>query len=166
MFYIYLIGNLLLYLALQKNISRILHCKIEFINPLGVFTVTNYADSFETFADFQKQAFEPARRFGGVAIATFETVARKNYALLGDVVEFAVEQAKLPTESDDAKDLFERQLATARAFGEQLTARAGEYAEIAKGLQASAQAVINGDFVEPAKKATKKTTKKTTKKGA
>lgn len=117
--------------------------------------MTNITDSFEKFAELQKKGLEPARHISGAAVEAFETLARKNYAFFGDVLEFAVEQAKLTATATDPKDLFEQQVAATKAFAEIVTERANEYVELGKGFQATAQDVISKDFIEPVQEAAK-----------
>jgi phasin family protein len=97
-------------------------------------------DQFQKYIDFQREAFEPVRAFGGIAAETFERIARQNYAVLGDYVEFAVEQAKLPSQAADINDYFGKQIERTRSFGEQLVKRAREYADIARAAQEKTQA--------------------------
>lgn len=106
-----------------------------------------FADSFEKFADIQKQSFEPARKFTVAAVDAFESVARTNYAVIGDLLEYTVEQAKLPTAVEPG-EYFERQMAHTRAFAETMSKRANEYVELGKSLQATAEEVINTDLFE------------------
>ncbi|NIL94307.1 MAG: hypothetical protein GTO71_07670, partial [Woeseiaceae bacterium] len=68
-------------------------------------------------------------------VDTFEKLARKNYAVYGDVLDYAVSQARLPIEVTEPKELFERQAAAGKAFVELLTERANEYAELGKELK-------------------------------
>jgi len=97
--------------------------------------MTNPTEQFQKYVDFQREAFEPFRAFSDVAAQTFEKLARQNYAVLGDYVEFAVEQAKLPTQVADLNDYLGKQMANTRAFGEKLAKRTQEYAEIARAAQ-------------------------------
>jgi hypothetical protein len=108
-------------------------------------------DQFQQFVDFQREAMEPFRAFSTIAAQTFERIARQNYAVLGDYIEFAVEQAKLPTQVTDANDYLGKQMAHTRAFGEKLAKRTQEYAEIARVAQEAAASVATAD-----KRATKK----------
>jgi phasin family protein len=101
--------------------------------------MTTLNDPFQKYVDFQRQAYEPMRAFGGIAAETFERLARQNYAVLGDYVEFMVEQAKLPTQTADINELFGKQIERSRAYGEQLVKRAQEYADIARTAQEKAQ---------------------------
>ncbi len=104
--------------------------------------MTTQNDQIQQMVDFQQQAFEPFRAFTTVAAQTFERLARQNYAVLGDYIEFAVEQAKLPTQVTDANDFMGKQMAHTRAFGEKLAKRTQEYAEIARTAQEATAVVV------------------------
>lgn len=118
--------------------------------------MTNFAEQFEQLSDLQKQALEPARNLGGFTVDAFERITRKNYAVLGDFVNFAVEQARLPAAAASTNELFERQMSAAQGFAELLTGHAQSYVELAKGLQEKAGEVVTSEIIEPAKKANKK----------
>lgn len=116
-----------------------------------------FSENIEAFTDFQKQGLEPVRQFTGIAVETFETLARKNYAFAGDVLEFAVSQARLPVDVSEPRELFERQVASSKEFTELLTTRASEYVELGKAFQEKASSLVNGPAARPA---TRKTGKK------
>ncbi|HNP34686.1 MAG TPA: phasin family protein [Woeseiaceae bacterium] len=118
--------------------------------------MTNFNDTFEKLADLQKQGLEPVRHFSGLAVEAFEELARKNYAFYGDVLEFAVAQAKLPVELSEPKALFEKQVASTKEFAELVGKRANEYVELGKSFQQSTSELIDKDIVTPVKKAAKK----------
>ena len=122
--------------------------------------MTAFFDSFDKFADLSKQGMEPVRNLTTAYVDAFEKIARKNYALAGDMVEFAVSQARLPLEIDEPKALMERQVEASKAFAELLTERAGEYVELGNELKDSTTTMLDKDFVEPVKKAAKAATKK------
>jgi phasin family protein len=107
--------------------------------------MTTANDQFQKYVDFQREALEPMRAFGGIAAETFERIARQNYAVIGDYVEFAVEQAKLSTQVTDVNDYIGKQIERSRAFGEQLVKRTQEYADIARTAQEKTQAVAAAD---------------------
>jgi phasin family protein len=123
------------------------------IPTTGDPAMTNPNDQIQQMVDFQQQAFEPFRAFTTVAAQTFERLARQNYAVLGDYIEFAVEQAKLPTQVTDANDFMGKQMAHTRAFGEKLVKRTQEYAEIARTAQEAAAVAVAADKRPAAKKA-------------
>lgn len=113
--------------------------------------MTVLADNLEKFAELQKQGFEPMRRFTGVAVDAFEKIARKNYAFYGDMLEYAVSAARLPVDVSEPKELFERQAASTKAFGELLSQHANEYVELGRDFQATATELFNKDVVQPVK---------------
>jgi hypothetical protein len=100
--------------------------------------MTQYNEQIQKYLDFQREAFEPFRALSEVAAQTFERVARQNYVVLGDYVEFAVDQARLPAQVTDVNDFIGRQISCTRAFGEKLARRTQEYAEIARSAQDAA----------------------------
>lgn len=104
--------------------------------------MANFNDQFTQYISFQREALEPFRAFTGVAAQTFERLARQNYAVLGDYIEFAVEQAKLPTQVTDINDYVGKQISHTRAFGEKIAKRAQQYAEIARTAQDAAATVV------------------------
>ncbi len=115
--------------------------------------MTDINEQFAKFTAFQGDAIAPFSAFGGVAAETFEKLARQNYAVIGDYVEFAVNQAKMPADVKDINGLVGRQIESTRDFGEKLTTRFQEYATIARTAQNEAQDVT-------AKTATKAAAKK------
>jgi hypothetical protein len=117
--------------------------------------MTSFVENFEQISDLQKKGLEPVRHFTAFAVDAFEKLARQNYAFYGDVVEFAVAQAKLPVDIAEPKELFERQVASGKAFAELLTDRANEYVELGKALNDTSANLFEKDIVEPAKKAAK-----------
>ena len=94
----------------------------------------NLNDQFKQFADFQTRSMEPMRQFAEIATEATEQLMRKNYAVMGDWVEFAVKQAQLPLEIDNPGDLMGAQLAESKKMTETLSNRAVEYVELSKGL--------------------------------
>jgi len=107
--------------------------------------MTTINEQFGQFADLQKQAFEPLRAFSGVAAQAFERVARQNYEVLGDYIEYTVAQARLAGEAQDANDFVGLQIARNRVFVEKMAQRAQEYASIASATQKEATAVAQAE---------------------
>jgi len=101
----------------------------------------------------QKEAMEPFRAIGGMAAEAFERVARQNYAVLGDWLEFAVGQARLPAQAVDPTDYFTRQIQATQAFGEKLVTRGQEYAAIASAVGAQAQTAASQVVQQAARRA-------------
>jgi hypothetical protein len=110
-------------------------------------------EQIQNYWESQQEIFAPMRAFGGVAAETFERIARQNYAVFGDYVEFAVEQLKLSTQARDATDYFGRNWAQTQAFGAKLARRAQEYVEIAQSVQAKTQDAVGSADKRVARKA-------------
>ena len=99
-------------------------------------------NQFPNIPGFQKEALEPLRAVNGVAVEAFERLAQQNYAVLGDCINFAVNQARLPTTVANYGEFLTRQMEFTHAFGEQLARRTQEYVDIAGSVQAKAQATV------------------------
>lgn len=104
--------------------------------------MTTSRDPFAPFIGFQSEALEPLRAANGMAADAFERLSRQNYAVLGDLVNFAVEQARLPVQTTDYTQYFTHQMEHARQFGDLLVRRSQEYVEIMTSLQGKAQAAV------------------------
>jgi hypothetical protein len=106
-------------------------------------------DTFTNFTAFQKEALEPMLAVNSMAADAFERLSRQNYAVLGDYVNFAVEQARLPIQTPDYSQYLTRQMEHARIFGEQLVRRSQEYMDIMTAFQAKAQATAQSAVQAP-----------------
>ncbi len=104
--------------------------------------MTTQNDQFTNFLGFQKEALEPMRAANGMAADAFERLSRQNYAVLGDYINFAVEQARLPTQTVDYTQYLAKQMEHARLFGDQLVRRSQEYMDILSAFQAKAQTAV------------------------
>lgn len=104
--------------------------------------MTTQNEQFANFIGFQKEALEPIRAANSMAADAFERLSRQNYAVLGDYLNFAVEQARLPTQTADYTQYLAKQTEHARTFGEQLVRRSQEYVEILGAFQAKAQTAV------------------------
>lgn len=90
--------------------------------------------------EMQSKMFEPMKIFGGLAVETMDHVMRKHYAVMGDMVEYTLKQARLPMSGVDMNAMAQTSMADATAFGELLGTRANEYAQIANDFGAKAKA--------------------------
>jgi hypothetical protein len=104
--------------------------------------MTTQNEQFASFIGFQQEALEPIRAANGMAADAFERLSRQNYAVLGDYINFAVEQARLPTQTADYTQYLARQMETTRQFGDQLVRRSQEYMDILSAFQAKAQTAL------------------------
>ena len=120
----------------------------------------SFTENLEKFADLQKLGLEPVRDFTEFTVDTAEKVARKNYALYGDLLDYAMSVARLPIEVTEPRELFERQVAAGKEFAALLTQRANEYVDLGKELKDTSASLFEEDVVKPAKEAVEATTKK------
>lgn len=91
----------------------------------------------DQFAEMQKKTMDslgPMQNMNTVAAEAFERIARKNYDLMGDLVEYAVAQVKLPAGETDVQQVYEQRVAETKAFADKVNARAAEYVALAGEL--------------------------------
>ena len=99
----------------------------------------NMNDQIKQLTDLQSRTLEPLRSFSSVAADAVEQIARKNYAVVGDVLEFSIKQVKLPLSSENLTDVTSAQATEAKAFVELMNSRATEYSDLAQQFQAKAK---------------------------
>ena len=91
----------------------------------------NPSDSTARIAEMQTRGLENALAFGRAATGVFERLARQNYAVMGDVVDYTLAQMRIPTQHADPRAALEAQAAGTRGLAEKARARADEYVALA-----------------------------------
>ncbi|MEM7378506.1 MAG: phasin family protein [Pseudomonadota bacterium] len=91
-------------------------------------------DQFKQFTDMQAKSLEPMRQFFGLAADASEKIMRKNYEVMGDLVEHAVATTRAPLAYDNINDLATAQVEQTKALAETMNARTAEYVELAKSF--------------------------------
>jgi len=99
-------------------------------------------EQFKQMADMQARSFEPMKAFATMASEAIEQMARQNYAVAGDMIDFAVKQVNLPLNSDNVADITQAQMSEASAFTEQMNSRAAEYADMAQQFGGKAKEAL------------------------
>ena len=99
----------------------------------------NMNEQFKQMFDLQTRSLEPLRIFAGLSTDAVEQVARQNYAVAGDMLEFATKSANLPLSGDDVQDVVSAQVAEASTFAELMGTRATEYADLAQNFSTKAR---------------------------
>ncbi|MFK7858576.1 MAG: hypothetical protein AB8B64_07140 [Granulosicoccus sp.] len=99
----------------------------------------NMNEQFKQLLDLQTRALEPFRIFAGMSADAAEQVARQNYAVAGDVLEYATKSANLPLSGDDLQNVASAQVAEASTFAELMGTRATEYADMAQAFSTKAK---------------------------
>jgi phasin family protein len=89
------------------------------------------------YTDFTKRAFAPAARFNETMVGNIERVARFQYEVTGDLLQFAFDQMHATVKATDLPTLLSKQREIATKFAEKATARQQSLAEMAAESQAS-----------------------------
>jgi phasin family protein len=89
------------------------------------------------YTDFAKRAFAPAARFNETLVGNIERVARFQYEVTGDLMQFALDQMHASVKAKDLPTLLAKQREIATKFAEKATARQQTLAEMAAESQAS-----------------------------
>lgn len=99
----------------------------------------NFNEQFKQLLDMQSKGLEPLRLFAGLAAETAEQVARQNYAVAGDVLEYSTKAVNLPLSSENFSDAASAQMADNSTFAELMNTRASEYADMAQAFGTKAR---------------------------
>ena len=89
------------------------------------------------FADLQKktlEGLEPLQNMNAVAAEAFEHIARKNYDMMGALVDYTVTQVKTPADTTNCQEAYEQRATETKAFAEKLIARTAEHVALAGEL--------------------------------
>ena len=88
------------------------------------------------YTNFAKRAYAPATRFNEVMLGNVERVARFQYELAGDLMQFALDQMHATVKAQDLPTLLSKQREIATKFAEKATTRQQALAEMATESQA------------------------------
>ena len=88
------------------------------------------------FGDFAKRAFTPASRLNETVVANVERIARFQYDLTGDLLQFSLDQLHATAKAKDLPTLLSKQRELATKFVEKAQARQKDLVEIASESQA------------------------------
>ena len=91
-------------------------------------------DQVKQLSGMQQSGFEPMRAFGSAAVEVFEQMTRKNYTLVGDMIDFSIKQASLPLRGESLNDTLTAQVNESKAFVELMNQRGSEYMELVASL--------------------------------
>lgn len=88
------------------------------------------------YVDFSKRMLAPALRFSEITAKTLEQVARYQYEVAGDYLNFGIEQVHTVSKSKDVGELVAKQSEMTSNFVEKLTKRSQDLSKIATDAQA------------------------------
>ena len=90
----------------------------------------SFKEQFEQIGQFQKNAAEKLQSRSAVGVDNWEKFARYNLAVMGDWVDFSVEQARLATTVSEPQEFFGKQADNVAAFSRVLEGRTREYLDL------------------------------------
>jgi len=90
---------------------------------------------FTTLFDTYRQAFAPLIAAQQNGLKTLERVARYQFAVAGDYLDWTLSHVKTSAEPKSVADLVSQQTALNTSFSEKLRARAEEFTQIASETQ-------------------------------
>jgi len=93
-------------------------------------------DDFTSYLDFAQRAAAPVTRLNELAVRNVERVARLQYDMAGDWMQFALAQMHAAVEAKDVGGLLSRQAEVASQFVEKASRRQQDLARISADSQA------------------------------
>ena len=89
-----------------------------------------FSEQLAQFSQYQKDAVAQLQAKSASGVDTFEKFARYNLAVLGDVVDLTVEQARLATSVNEPQEYVSKQIDNASAFAKVVEGRTQEYIDL------------------------------------
>lgn len=112
--------------------------------------MSNFDDQIKQFMQFDMNAFPQMREFYASSVEAFEKLAHHNQAVMGDMIDFAVQQARLPSEVNNPADLVTKQMDATLALNQKMTERFQTYLDIARDAQVHATGVVAAEVKKAA----------------
>jgi phasin family protein len=110
---------------------------------------------FNAFLDAGKKAMAPAVKFNELSLAGFERIARQQYAFVGEMLEFSLQQWQLASSARDINELASRQIELSTQFAERATQRSQDLIKLSTEHQAQLTKWFDQTVSESAKGAQK-----------
>ena len=98
--------------------------------------MTQKTFDFTALFDTYRQAFAPVIAAQQTGLQTLERLARYQFAVAGDYLDWTLSQVKTTAEPKSVADLVSQQSALNSSFSDKLRARAEEFTQIASESQA------------------------------
>ena len=126
-----------------------------------------FGEQFEQITEYQKEAVEKLQAKSAAGVDGWEKFARYNLAVMSDVVDFTVEQARLATKATGPEEFFNTQIDNATAFAKVVEGRTKEYVDMLSAAASTASEELQEATKESVVKAVKTSnTSNTSKKSA
>jgi hypothetical protein len=115
-----------------------------------------FSEQLDQFTQYQKEAIEKLQAKSAASVEGWEKLARYNLALMNDVVDFSVEQARLATKVSEPEEFFNKQMDNVSAFAKVVEGRTKEYIDLLSAAASSATEELQEATKENVVKAVKK----------
>lgn len=97
-----------------------------------------FSEQLDQFTQYQKDAVEKMQAKSAAGVEGWEKFARYNLAVMNDVVDFTVEQARLATSAAEPEEFFNKQIDNASAFAKVVEGRTKEYIDLLSAAASTA----------------------------
>lgn len=97
-----------------------------------------FSEQLDQFTQYQKEAIEKLQAKSAAGVEGWEKLARYNLALMNDVVDFSVQQARLATKASEPEEFFNKQMDNVSAFAKVVEGRTKEYIDLLSAAASSA----------------------------
>ena len=97
-----------------------------------------FSEQLDQFTQYQKEAIEKLQSKSAAGVEGWEKLARYNLALMNDVVDFSVQQARLATKASEPEEFFNKQMDNVSAFAKVVEGRTKEYIDLLSAAASSA----------------------------
>ena len=96
------------------------------------------SEQLDQFTQYQKEAVEKLQAKSAAGVDSWEKFARYNLAVMNDVVDFTVEQARLTAKVAEPEEFFNKQIDNASAFAKVVEGRTKEYIDLLSAAASTA----------------------------
>ena len=97
-----------------------------------------FSEQLEQVTQYQKEAVEKLQAKSAAGVDSWEKFARYNIAVMNDVVDFSVEQARLAAKAAEPEEFFNKQIDNASAFAKVVEGRTKEYIDMLSAAASTA----------------------------
>jgi hypothetical protein len=115
-----------------------------------------FSEQLDQFTQYQKEAIEKLQAKSAASVEGWEKFARYNLALMNDVVDFSVEQARLAAKVSEPEEFFNKQMDNVSAFSKVVEGRTKEYIDLLSAAASTATEELQEATKENVVKAVKK----------
>lgn len=120
----------------------------DIVNEAMDITMSNTTAEINSFVDQTRKIGAPFLKAHELSAKTFERVARYNYELAGDMLNFGLAQLHAATQAKDVPSLLQKQAELANAYFEKQTQRSQDLLKIASESQAEFTSFVDSSTAE------------------